>query len=595
MKKIASLITVFLSLNAFSQLYITGSSNYIYAKGEVMYVKQDINLQTGTNFYLRNEAQLVQGTTSTSANKGDGKVSVFQEGTVNNYAFNFWCSPVGNASSTTGNEGFGITMLGRPTTAIATTAAATTGSYNGISNPLTISTSWIYKFLSSANYSDWVAVGTASTINAGEGFTMKGTSGTDNVIVEGNTVQNNPGSAQRYNFSGKPNDGNITVNVAAGKFTLTGNPYPSALHVNAFLLDAANSAAQATAYYWEQDKTVNSHVLTSYKGGYGTYVPVSLVSAGVYTPATFNTYNGDGSINTTGSTSSTNASIQRKYAPIGQGFMIKGTTTGTITIKNSHRVYYKESTTANSYFAKSGNVTSTSDAEPPAAVPHIRINVSFNNEFTRQLALILIPEATDGVDNGIDGLSPNEETLPADIYFYLDDHRYVIEGVAFDVTKRIPLGIKATADTGFNFSILETVNFNESQDVYIYDRLDGTYHNIKQGNYEVALTAGTYNDRFEITFQNSPLGITEPIADSVFVVQNNNSKMLIISNPAALDLKTVTLYDISGRQIFSKQDLEAQPSYQYPTSHLSDGVYIVSIVTKDNQAFTKKVVISNHN
>jgi hypothetical protein len=40
-----------------------------------------------------------------------------------------------------------------------------------------------------SSYSDWIQVGSAATINAGEGFTMKGTSGTDNTTIDG--VKNN--------------------------------------------------------------------------------------------------------------------------------------------------------------------------------------------------------------------------------------------------------------------------------------------------------------------------------------------------------------------------------------------------------------------
>jgi hypothetical protein len=70
---------------------------------------------------------------------------------------------------------------------------------------------WINKFTAAdSSYSDWIQVGSAATINA-EGFTMKGTSGTDNTTIDG--VKNNSGSAQRYDFRGKPNDGTIDIPV----------------------------------------------------------------------------------------------------------------------------------------------------------------------------------------------------------------------------------------------------------------------------------------------------------------------------------------------------------------------------------------------
>jgi len=593
MKKLVILFLVFfVSMNSFSQLYITGSTNYVYVKDAVVYVQQDVNLQTGTNFYLRNEGQLVQGTTGTSANKGAGKLSVFQEGTVNNYAYNYWCSPVGNPSSATGNEGFGVTLLGRPTSVTATSPVTITNGHDGTSSPLTVSTYWIYKFLSSVTYSDWIYVGAASTIGAGEGFTMKGTTGSDATVIEGNTVQNNPGSAQRYDFRGKPNDGNIIVNTAQDKYTLTGNPYPSAMDVNAFLLDPGNTAITGIAYYWEQDKTVNSHYVAQYKGGYGSYSPIALGINGVYVPATFNTYNGDGSQNTTGSTSNTNSSILRRFAPVGQGFMINGAATGSsVTIKNSHRAYYKESTVSNSYFTRSSADTTNVVNDLGLELSMLRLNVAINDQFTRQMVLVLLPTATDGVDIGIDALSPDEYSLPNDAYFFLDNNPYVIQGLAFDVNKRIPVGVKATDNATFNFSLLELVNFDAAQNVYIYDALDNSYHDIKNGNYQVVLSTGMYNNRFEITFTNTALGIDQQTVNNMLVLQDNSSDLLKVSNPDALNLSTIALYDISGRQVFAKQKLGTELSFSFPTSALSEGVYLVKVTADDNQVFAKKVII----
>ncbi|WP_121377690.1 secretion protein, partial [Flavobacterium endophyticum] len=431
---------------------------------------------------MRNESQLLQGTTSVSANKGLGKVSVFQEGTADNFDYNYWCSPVGNASAATGNENFGISMIYQPTTVTASTQATIlpSSNSNGTASPLAISSRWIYKFLSSTSYSQWIYVGGASTLAPGQGFSMKGTAGTDPTIVEANGIQNNPGGAgsQRYDFRGKPNDGNISVTVAANNLTLTGNPYPSALNVNAFLLDATNNAATGIAYYWEQDKTVNSHNVGLYKGGYGAYSPISLGSNGVYVPATFNSYNSDGSLNGVGTSSG--LIIERKYAPIGQGFMIKGASNGTVTLKNAHRAYYKESG-ALSQFERSQDpapkkLAETTESESIVITEaQFKLNIILDNQFTRQIALVFLPEATDGIDVGIDALSIAPDDLPNDAYFFLDNSKYVIQGTSFDSNKRIPLGVKAANNASIKFYVPEVTNFDPTQMIYLYDGADDSY------------------------------------------------------------------------------------------------------------------------
>ena len=583
-----------LSLTSNAQLFVKDNT-YIFNKGNVVYVNGNVELNgSNSNFYLRSDAQLLQGTTSTSSNKGIGKLSVFQEGTVNNYAYNYWCSPVGNASTSIGNEDFGITMLSVPTTNTSSMAATmlAMNNYDGVSGigTLSIAPYWIWKFLSSSTYSQWFQSGSTTNISAGQGFTMKGTSGSD-ATNPGESVANNPGSKQRYDFRGKPNDGNISVSVATNNFTLTGNPYPSALHVNAFLLDASNSACSGIAYYWEQDKTVNSHVLLAYKGGYGTYSPISLGSTGVYVSAPFNTYTITGTVNVLGSQSG--LVIDRKYAPIGQGFMVKGVSNGTVTLMNSHRAYYKESTLATSHFEKSSNIINQNNGESSNFVSHIRLNTSFNDLYTRQVALAFVTGATDGIDRGIDAESPASTDLNNDSYFVIQNGKYVIQGIEFDLNKRLPIGVKISDSTAVRFSLADEINFDLNQDVFIYDSLDNSYHNLKKGDYSVILNTGIYNQRFELTFKESDLSINSNGKNNFMIVQNNLNQTLSIANRNLIDLKSVMLYDVIGKLIFDKVDLGIKSIYEFPTTSLSDGIYIVKLKTNDGQIVNQKIIVEN--
>ena len=175
-------IVAFCSNNALSQIYAKNA--YLYVADNYIFAKGNVNLDTGGNIFLRNESQLLQASTGTSQNTGSGALSAFQEGTANAYKYNYWCSPVGNASATVGNENFGISMLNRPTGLITSTGAITTpqADYNGISNPLAVEPKWIWKYLSSDGYNPggpngWIAVGATPSLLPGEGFTMKGTGG----------------------------------------------------------------------------------------------------------------------------------------------------------------------------------------------------------------------------------------------------------------------------------------------------------------------------------------------------------------------------------------------------------------------------------
>lgn len=583
------------STKCISQIYFSSGAN-MYVKNEVLYVEQDVNLASSSNLYLRNNSQLVQGTTGNSVNTGTGTLSVYQEGTSDNYDYNYWCSPVGNPADP-GNGKFGITMLGRPTTSTAFTTAtvlpATTS--DGTSNPLAIASKWIYKLINATSYSQWFFIGGATEIEAGQGFSMKGTSGTDPTDPEGTGITNNPGGAQRYDFRGKPNNGNITITLIANNTILTGNPYPSALDLNAFLLDPSNSSTGGIAYFWEQDKTVNSHTLINYRGGYGSYAPIP----GLYISATFSSYNGDGSENPGGPLSS--LSINRRYSPIGQGFVINAVDGGSATFKNSHRVFVKE-TAGSSQFERNASkekstqketASSNATEEVVEVVSHFRFNTIIDNQFTRQLALTFVPTATDGIDYGIDALNM-DDALPNDVTFLIEDGSYVIQGINFDDTKKIALTAKVATKATFKFSIPEVTNFDSEQKIYIYDALDDSYHDIKNGTYQVTVAPGVYNDRFKITFKDaSTLGIGDNTAKNFFAIQDNINSRLRIENPNSLNLQSFKLYDVLGQTVLSKKDLGTDQNYTFSTTGLSSGIYITEFLTIDNERFIEKIVISN--
>ncbi len=582
-----------------AQVFIKDNT-FVYNKGGLVYTKGNVELNgANSNFYLRNEGQLIQGTTSTSTNKGIGKLTVFQEGTSNNYAYNYWCSPVGNASATSGNEDFGITMLSVPTTNVSSAPASilAMNNYDGISanGSLSIAPYWIWKYQSGTTFPEWIQAGSNATISAGQGFTMKGTSGADATNV-GEIAVNNPGSSQRYDFRGKPNDGNIAVNVAPMSTTLTGNPYPSAMNVQDFLLDASNVACTGIAYYWEQDKSINSHLMVIARGGYGTYSP-GLGIDGTYAPATYYNYNIGGSQNISISGTPSVLNINRKFAPIGQGFQIEGSAiVGSVTIKNSYRAFKKESISsdltgfeknATSAQINSNNIIKTNQAS------QLRLSMLFNDQYNRQIILGFQDNATNGVDRGIDAKSPDGNDLPNDYYFFLDNNQYVIQGINFDVNKRVPLGVKMDMAGPITFKMPFTVNFDENQAVYIFDAFDETYHNLREADYEVTMSSGVFNNRFEITFVNYALATSNSNMENVAIVQNNNNQMLSISNPNNLQFQEVALYDNLGKIVDKHENLDYKLLYEYSTSSLSDGVYIVKIKTFDGLSRSQKILIKN--
>lgn len=603
MKKIIFSLSLLYSVFSHGQLFVSENS-YMYVGNQFVYVKGNTELEDNATILLRREGQLLQGTTSVSANTGEGNLSVYQEGTVNNFAYNYWCSPVGGASTSSGNENFGITMLNRPINVIDSNPAIilANNNYNGISSSLSIAPYWIHTFQSSINYSQWFQIWAASNIQAGQGFTMKGTGGTDSVNP-GELLANNTGSAQRYDFRGKPNDGNITINLAPGQYTLTGNPYPSAIDLSKFLLEEANTTG--VAYFYEQDKTVNSHLLTAYRAGYGTFTPVDLLTPGVYVPATLYAYDGAGTQLST-FVSNPNNYAARRFSPVGQGFMVIGAPSGlAATMRNDYRVFRKEDSSTSIFERRSQEETIETNFLPyiPSVsgfdyttvstlpIPQIRINALLNGEAIKQFVVAFHSSATDGIDHAKDALNPNESAN--DINFLIEDSECVLSVLQFDENKRLPLVVNATQNASFKMQVGEIINFNPSQNVYLFDSETNIYHDIKNYEYNFVLSQGVYKNRYEITFRNEFLSNNTNVFGSLVVYQNNAQETLFVSNPNGLDIKTINLYDMSGKRIISRERLSTESEYSISTSSLAEAPYIVEIFTKDNNKLSQKIIVRN--
>ena len=592
------------------QLFVKDS--YVYVADKSIYVTQDINLNTANSFiYLRNDAQILQGTTGAGANAGLGSTSVYQEGTSNAFAYNYWSSPVGGSNATVGNSNFGIVQLGAPTSSTNTTFTAP-GPISGFPNgqatngTLQIASRWIYTFISSLNYSDWTAVGSASTIPPGYGFTMKGTSGTDattgTTVAAGSAINNNPGSAQRYDFRGKPNDGNISATVATGKLTLVGNPYPSALNMELFL--NGNPNCDGTALYWEQPNAGStSHVLANYQGGYGIYT----ASSNIYTPAPIYAYNATGT--QIGSVLATGTAFKRKFAPVGQGFMVMGTALGNVTFRNTYRAERKENNT-DSQFNRT-NLDNQTQSYPnypaipnvagidytqisTAPAPHILVNGLLNNTGIRQIALVFMPNALDGYDRA-DAKSPDatDSDLPFDIYLAMNNTEFVQSAKPFAMNQTFQLGFKNNAAATFRLQVAGFVNFNSTNNVYLHDKVTNQYYDIKNASYEFSLPTGVNNTRYEITFQTNLSTDPVSVLSTLNVYHNDTNNTVTIKNPKKINLKSCTLYDIAGKAIFTENNLGSNDFYSYSTLNLSDGIYIVKLTSEDGEDTSKKIAVFN--
>src|SRR5690606_4892132 len=316
--------------------------------------------------------------------------------------------------------------------------------------PLTISSRWIYK-LSGWGYSSWQFIGNDFDLKPGEGFTMKGVDGL-NTQTRLYGVVNNPGGEQRYDFRGIPNTGTISLDIVQDEILLVGNPYPSALDLNLFLIENTNTTG--IAYFWDS-RPVASHYLQDYEGGYGAYSPA--LGRDGYVPPVFQKFSNTGE--SIENTENTGEYYARRYAPIAQGFIVEGLQTGKVHFRNRYREFQKENPVF-SEFKSRENDSKVSD------IPFIRLNVTFGDKYIRQLLIAFHPESTTGVDRAMD--AKNFSPLEHDIGFWHENQKYIIE-VRPEKTE-IPLEITATNPIEIQFDLAAGNQFTD--DVFLWNAED---------------------------------------------------------------------------------------------------------------------------
>ncbi|QED36760.1 T9SS type A sorting domain-containing protein [Antarcticibacterium arcticum] len=575
MKQIYVISLFFLPFWCFSQLYIKPNGNkesFLYARGGMVFVQKDIYLaknppgQLEASFYLRNEAQLLQGAED-SKNSGTGVLSVFQEGKATAYTYNYWSSPVENIS---GNSSFG-NIFYEPLDLTHSRKAIITQELNGHANPLKISGRWIYK-LSGSAYSDWEYVGNNFNVNPGEGFTMKGVDGT-NTEIKLYGVDNNPGNEQRYDFRGRPHTGTIALDINKNEILLVGNPYPSALDLNMFLEE--NTTTTGIAYFWDS-RPVSSHYLKDYEGGYGAYSPA--LGRNGYVPAVFKKYDELG--NPVSETGRTGEYYARGFSPLAQGFIVEGLATGKVYFRNRYREFQKENPQLSEFKLAEAKIVE---------IPLIRLNIEFKGKYVRQLILAKHGEATTGADRSMD--AKNLSPLETDAGWKLNNDIYLID-VRDDFHAPVPLSIITTRPEEITLTLAEVNHI--SGNIYVWDSVKNIYYNLKDQEITIPVTEGI-NEDLSLTFSKKLQEGDENkgTGKEYQIFQNNAFNRAEVISAAGLSIETIGIIDSRGRKIKEIKATANDMYHEIYTGNLSRGIYIIKITSGDGIVVSKKVIISN--
>ncbi|WP_299207879.1 T9SS type A sorting domain-containing protein [uncultured Dokdonia sp.] len=377
-----------------------------------------------------------------------------------------------------------------------------------------------------------------------------------------------------YNLTydqGTLNSGTITLPInyngpeTTNNYNLLGNPYASAIDVNAFITsnDAVNEV-----YYWEHI-TNPSGDLPGFGSSNFSMNDISIRNALVGISAV----NGGAS--------------PGQFMASGQGFAIKADqaqamSNTPVTFTNSIRVI--------------GNNDDLRSAENSSSTDLLWLNMTTDvyEDAVSQTAVGFIPQATPGFDPGYDTVRLG--TFISLFTTLETGEQLAIQGrEVFNPSIELTLGFSTTVETEETYTIsidhFEGANITNAP-VFLIDHLFNAVTNLKETDYQFTAQRSIQPERFTILFQERDILDIEEVRfrESITLYPNPATDQATLTYAGQEQLQRLTIVDVQGKvvQIIELQNFNNTRILN--TSRLAKGMYFVQIQS-DSATITQKLII----
>ncbi|MDO4727614.1 MAG: hypothetical protein Q4B43_01285 [Bacteroidota bacterium] len=374
----------------------------------------------------------------------------------------------------------------------------------------------------------------------------------------------------RAQFVGTPHNKEYTATAYKGKKVLMGNPYPSSVGIDALLRRSRyvsgvnNSAAPSkiTIRVWDKG------LVTGDDGGdnVGFEYESKFVTATLAGPDT----------------------PDFVRIPSAQGFFVENFDgDGDITMRFANSVRYKGND-EDSYegFDNTHFYKTTTPEEDELNLELHRVWLSLSAANKKSNMMLGYTNLSSDEKDGMDGLYYNP-TQTLKLYTTKQEDLFAIQTYAlpFEDTDVFTVGYQAAEAGTYTIKLEAQDGLFDNQDVYLKDKEANVLHNLKDGVYEFLSTNGTFEDRFQVVFR-SELSV-DPVAEQQanFIVYTKDGNVNL--QTAGFDIKDVYIYDIVGRKLYSKQNVNAEA--HQATILGANQVLVVKIVTPEGVTLVKKV------
>ncbi|MEL1240608.1 T9SS sorting signal type C domain-containing protein [Flavobacterium flavipallidum] len=362
-------------------------------------------------------------------------------------------------------------------------------------------------------------------------------------------------------FIGVPNNGEVKMVLAANKFYLLGNPYPSAIDAAAFL-GSNSSVLEGTLYFWTHNTPPSATVSgsASYKN---------------YSNNDYATFNLTGTVSTATKAGSGGYLPSGKIAA-GQGFFAPSSSAGgMLTFNNSMRVGGGSFGVNNSQFFK----LKTSEKS------RIWLNLTNKEEVFKQILIGYLEGATNEYDKGFDGsiLNINNDV---DFYSVNQGHDLVIQGRAlpFNDADVVVLGYHTSNEGSFQISIDQIDGLLNSQDIYLEDNYLNIVHDLKKEPYSFVTEKGTFDNRFVLRYSDKKSEVLSLDKKILVSVKANAVKL----NSSEL-ISKVSIYNVLGQLVYQSDSINLK-DFWIENLNLAHQVLFVKVELVNNEKSTVKIV-----
>ena len=245
------------------------------------------------------------------------------------------------------------------------------------------------------------------------------------------------------------------------------------------------------------------------------------------------------------------------------------------------------------FCASQTSIAQNSSNDSAATVQSFRLefNCVDGPTATRELQLSFSDDTSDEYDEGYD--TKNLELMQDDLNLFLNNEFYTSQSYS-PITEDKTADLVFQASGSYNYTIELTVTENmDDQSIRLRDNFTGAIFNLKSGEaYEFSSDQGYFESRFEIFFKSEEtLSQTEFETTDVDVRYVAISNSILISNPENLNIKSVEMYNISGQRVFSDVSLNNDSLMRHKLRKINTGIYIIQLITENNNLFTKKIVV----